>query len=208
MSNAPSTTTQIKNIEVEKKFLLNDDDAARLLENARLVGETIFHDMYLDTKDLSLASKDWWLRSRNGKYLLKIPATEINPESKMDQYEEIEDNHEIFCKLGLASDSEPFLMKTLNRFGYKNVASFTTTRKEYLKEGFTIVSDYADFKYHIYEIELVVSENKKDAASELIMKFARELQLPDVYVRGKLPEYFARFCSEQFETLKQRGIWM
>lgn len=206
MNNVPST--QIKKIEVEKKFLLNDKEAERLLDNAMPVGETMFHDVYLDTRDLFLASKDWWFRRRNGKYLLKIPAAEINPESKMDQYEEIEDEHQILCKLGLAPSSETSLFSTLNMFGYQRVASFATTRKEYLKEGFTIVSDYADFKYHVYEIELVVPENKKDAASGLITKFARELRLPDVYVRGKLPEYFARFCSEQFETLKAKGIWM
>jgi len=47
-------------IEVEKKFILNEQDVERLTKNAQFLNERIFTDIYYDTENFSLTSYDKW----------------------------------------------------------------------------------------------------------------------------------------------------
>ena len=81
-------------IEIEKKFILNEVAKARLLEGAEFLSEKTIHDEYFDTEDFSLTKRDWWLRSRNGHFELKI-ANHEGIDRLVDSYKEIEDETEI-----------------------------------------------------------------------------------------------------------------
>ena len=47
-------------IEVEKKFILNEQAVERLTKNAQFLNERIFTDIYYDTENFSLTSYDKW----------------------------------------------------------------------------------------------------------------------------------------------------
>ena len=81
-------------IEVEKKFLLTNEEKERLIEGAEFLVEKKQSDVYYDTADYKLTLKDWWLRSRNGIFELKVPLTSENHRS-VDQYEEYDDEDQI-----------------------------------------------------------------------------------------------------------------
>ena len=51
-------------IEIEKKFALNNEDEERLTKDAQFLNEYIFTDIYYDTDDFSLTSKDKWFRNK------------------------------------------------------------------------------------------------------------------------------------------------
>ncbi|CAM9483748.1 unnamed protein product, partial [Choristocarpus tenellus] len=45
----------------------------------RLVGEQIFTDVYWDGPDCSLTKRGWWLRSRGGRWELKLRPSLAQP---------------------------------------------------------------------------------------------------------------------------------
>ena len=49
-------------IEVEKKFIVSQDELARLTAGAHLLGEEKHTDVYYDTPDHSLTKRSVWLR--------------------------------------------------------------------------------------------------------------------------------------------------
>ena len=59
-------------IEVELSFWCSEKEKQALLKNAIFLEEEILHDVYYDTLNKYLASKDMRLRTRNGKFMLKI----------------------------------------------------------------------------------------------------------------------------------------
>ena len=50
-------------IEVERKFTVGGDDEKRLLEGADFLLEKTLMDVYYDTPDYALSTKDMWLRT-------------------------------------------------------------------------------------------------------------------------------------------------
>ena len=79
-------------IEVERKFTVGGDDEKRLLEGADFLLEKTLMDVYYDTPDYALSTKDMWLRTRDGRWELKVPLMErTGVRRAMDQYDELED---------------------------------------------------------------------------------------------------------------------
>lgn len=180
-------------IEVEKKFTLKAHDKKRLLKGAQFIGETVNHDVYCDTKDFSLAKKDWWLRLRNAEWELKVPIRSVSGGQRAQtttQYTELSTEKEIEEKLGIPLNSfHPF-------------ASFITHREKYAKEGFHIDLDRTDFEFEIAEIELMVAtEEQAQEASSRIIEFAKRHKLSQKPAQGKVMEYLRRFKPNAHEVI-------
>jgi adenylate cyclase class IV len=194
-------------IEVEKKFILNEQDKKRLIQDAQFLNELIFSDIYYDTEDFSLTSRDRWLRSRDGRFELKLPLHD-GADRLADQYDELEDEQKIRAALNL-----PVLGKfvdNLSQAGYSPFCVCKTTRRKYKKDPFIIdldAVDFRDFTYHIGEIELMVNDASEiEGAIGKIIAFAKEQNLAIVPVRGKVIEYLKRVKPDHYQALVLAGV--
>ncbi|MDD2786292.1 MAG: CYTH domain-containing protein [Patescibacteria group bacterium] len=194
-------------IEVEKKFILNDDDIKRLTEGAVFLSEKIFTDVYYDTTDYALTRSDKWLRSRDGRYELKLPL-HSGADRQADQYDELEDELKIKEALNFSPDVN--LEASMKRSGCESFCVCKTTRKKYKKDQFTIdldYVDYGDFNYSLGEIELMVNDKPEiEAAIEKILNFAQDDGLTIGFVRGKVIEYIKRKRPEHYQALIKNDV--
>lgn len=194
-------------IEVEKKFILNKQDKERLTKDAQFLNERVFTDIYYDTEIFSLTSKDKWLRSREGRFELKLPLHD-GAERLADQYDELEDEQKIKKSLNLPSDGN--LADDLAKAGYSPFCTCKTTRRKYKKEPFIIdldIVDFQDFIYNIGEIELMVKDKSEiEGAIEKIMTFAKEQKLTIAPVRGKVIEYLKRAKLDHYQALVRAKV--
>lgn len=193
-------------IEVEVKFHFDDATQEKVLDGAEQIFDKTIHDIYYDDQNLSLATKDNWLRNRNGKFELKTSAdSEFNLNKRaFELYDEVDDEPDIrkFLQLGEEKD----LAKVLAKKGYKKFVEFTTRRRKYKKEGFIIDIDEADFDFKVAEIELMVeSESEVSAAREKIAEFAKKFGLTAKPVHGKVLEYLKRHQPKNYDILKKAG---
>jgi adenylate cyclase class IV len=189
-------------IEVEKKFILNKEQEASLISGADFLGEKIFTDTYYDDSSYSLTKKDIWLRSRAGKFELKIPMNESIEIRILDRYKEFENDEEILKYFGASTNSN--LIDVINEKGYKPFCKFTTTRKKYKKEGFNIDLDTADFGYNIAEIEFMTNDDLTlQQVTDSIIKFAEKHDIPSsgYSVRGKVLKYLELNNREHLQAL-------
>ena len=190
-------------IEVEKKFLIDKGGLAKLLEGAEFVNERKFTDTYWDTSDHSLTTTDFWLRSRDGRFELKVPMLG-GGKRIVDQYEELEADSQISDKLNLQQGT---LEEELKKANYKPFGAITTIRKKYKKDGFIIDVDELDFGYNIVEVELMINDkNEIDNAIEKILSFADSNNLEVGQVRGKIVEYLRRNNAKHYRALADAGI--
>ena len=189
-------------IEVEKKFILNEQDKERLTKEAQFLNERVFTDTYYDTEIFSLTTKDKWLRSREGRFELKLPLHK-GVYRLADQYDELEDEQKIRKALNLPSNGN--LADDLAKAGYFPFCTCKTTRRKYKKEQFIIdidIVNFQDFIYNIVEIELMVNEKSEiEKAIEKIMYFAKSQNLTIAPVRGKVIEYLKRTKPNHYQAL-------
>lgn len=194
-------------IEVEKKFILSEQDKERLTKDAIFLNERVFTDIYYDTEQFSLTSKDRWLRSREGGFELKLPLNERG-DRLADQYEELEDEQKIREILDLPSNGS--FAEDLAGAGYTPFCSCKTTRRKYGMKAFVIDLDKVDFKdftYGIGEIELMVSDKAEiGGAIEKIMAFAKSRNLSIAPVRGKVIEYIRQKRPHHYQALVDAGV--
>ena len=194
-------------IEVEKKFILNEQDKERLIKNAQFLNERAFTDIYYDTEIFSLTANDKWLRSRDGRFELKLPLHK-GANRLADQYDELEDEQKIREALNLSSNGN--FADDLAKAGYSPFCTCKTTRRKYKKEPFIIdldVVDFQDFTYNIGEIELMVNEKSEiEGAIEKIINFAKAQNLTIAPVRGKVIEYLKRIKLNHYQALVQAGV--
>lgn len=194
-------------IEVEKKFILNEQDKERLTKDAEFLGERVFTDFYYDTQDFSLTTNDKWLRCRDGRFELKS-SLYVGLERLADQYDELTDEIKIREVLGLPSGGS--FADDLAKAGLSPFCSYKTTRRKYKKEPFIIdldTVDFQDFTYNIGEIELMVQEKSEiENAIKKIIVFAKEQKLTSAPVRGKVSEYLKRFRPSHYEALVQAKV--
>lgn len=197
-------------IEVEKKFLLTEEEKQRLLKDAQFLVEKVFTDVYYDTSDWSLTRKDVWLRRRGNNYELKVPVNyDIYSKGHvLDQYREFETVEGITEFLNLFIPKGSSLEEILEKAGYKTFCTLTTTRKKYIKDGYNIYLDYVDFGYTIAEIELMVSdESEVSKATDNILDFAKSHGMSISKVRGKVAEFLSRYSPVHFEVLQKAGVF-
>lgn len=192
-------------IEVEKKFVANEENIQRLTTNAVFLGEKVFTDIYYDTEDFNLTRQDKWLRSRENKFELKLPTYVGN--RLVDQYEELEDELKIKLELGLSGDVS---LVDLEKHGFLPFCICTTTRKKFKKEKFIIDIDKVDFPnfiYYIGEIELMVSnQSEVKVAVDEILKFASDHHLDLSTTRGKVIAYLQYAKQDHFQALIAAGV--
>ena len=163
-------------IEIEKKFIVTEEQTKRLISGAEFLGEKILRNVQYDDVNYSLTSHDLWLRKRNGKFELKIPAQTMHDKTFISQYSELETEEEIRNAFPL-----PFTGKTLDEDlkekGFFPFVDYVNTRKKYKKDEFSLDfddADFSDFHYRMLEIELLV-ENCEDTkkAVEKIYKIKK-----------------------------------
>ena len=121
----------------------------------------------------TLTGRDFWLRTRDGRFELKVPQNAGSIGSRMtDQYRELETDAEIATELEIAVRGG--LGETVKTLGYEPFARIVTTRESYQKGGFHLDFDEMDFGFSALEVELMV-EKPEDItdAEKLLMDFAR-----------------------------------
>lgn len=194
-------------IEVEKKFQLSEGALSQLTQDAEFLHERTFTDIYYDDAQYTLTSKDMWLRSREGRFELKVPAF-FSQERLVDQYEELEDESRIKEKLNF-KDSED-LSQILPVHEILPFCVCTTTRRKYKKGAFIIDLDtvkFPDFTYYIGEIEMLVeSQDQVVSAIKQILDFAHTYTLSILPVRGKVIEYLLRMRPDHYKALQKVGV--
>jgi adenylate cyclase class IV len=194
-------------IEVEKKFILNEQDEERLTNDAQFLNKRVFTDIYYDTENHYLTSKDRWLRSREGRFELKLPLHE-GADRLADQYDELENEQEIREALDMPSNRN--LADDLAKAGYLPFCTCKTSRRKYKKGPFSIdldIVDFQNFTYSIGEIELMVNEKSEiEGAINKIIAFAKEKDLTIAPVRGKVIEYLQRAKQNHYQTLVRAGV--
>ena len=194
-------------IEVEKKFYLNPEQEAKLVEGAEFMGEYTNHDVYYDLDDFSLTKRCHWLRKRNNNFELKKRAHDLKPAgfSGVYMYDEIEDEQRIAETLQIEYSGN--LETDLKENGYHSFSEYTVTRRSYKRDLFRIDFDSCDFGYAVIEIErLVEDDSQKQQALEEINTFAEEIGIDTTPATGKLIEYLKRFSPDHYKTLQDAGV--
>jgi adenylate cyclase class IV len=195
-------------IEVELKFLLSQEEEIKLLDGASWIQTREFTDIYYDTKDYSLSSNDIWLRSRNGKFILKSPLACTSQALKTQANapkREIEDESCIRQMLSLQKGDK--LHEDLIQANILPLYTFKNHRRSYTKDGFVIDLDQAifdDFTYETCEIETLVRDQSGiEKALQRIIAFAESHGLSVKPVEGRLIEYLRRHHPDHYAILKQ-----
>lgn len=192
--------------EVELKFILTQVEEARLLQNATFIEQQEFFDVYYDDIHYSLSTNDIWLRTRNDKWVLKIPIHTNNlslKEQKNSPKLEIEEPNEILKYLNINSKFE--ISEDLANASIIPLYKFRNIRKKYIKDHFIIDIDKAffdDFTYETCEIELTVQrESDIDNAAKRIEEFALQHDIKISHVEGRLIEYIKRKNPAHYQKL-------
>jgi len=199
-------------IEIEKKFLLTEQQQNDLLGGAQELGLKLVEDSYLDTDTFTLTTNDLWFRERDGAYELKAPLKSGSGSyTGTNRYNEITDVEEIAQVLGFEAGLD--FETSLSRAGIKKFMTIFTSRNSYEKQGFHIDVDsatYLDsaFEYAVAEIELLVnSESEADEADRRIVEFAKKFELTtDQVVLGKVASYLKAEKPEHYEALVSAGV--
>lgn len=198
-----------KPVEVERKFILAEKDRILLLSDSAHLNRELIRDEYYDNNSYALARKGCWLRSRNGKFELKIPLQLPKPLRELVQhYKELKVPDEISSALGFSEQSG--LEAALKENNYDIYCVCITARSNYRKGKFNICLDEAefkgkDFKYSLAEIEIMAEEEKRQEAESELMNFARLHKLSMEQPRGKIVEYMRRFLPEHYKAFKDAG---
>ncbi len=191
---------------MEKKFVLTDEQEAKLLEGAEFLCETEFTDTYYDDSRHSLTTGDVWLRSRDGRFELKIPMNVAIEERATDRYRELETDEEIAAYLKLPEYKA--FADALQQMEYAPFATITTKRRKYKKDGYGIDLDATDFGYNVAEIEhMTDDESKIHDATQKLVEYAAAYGLSESNVTpGKVVEYLRRNNPVHFQTLIEAKV--
>ena len=192
-------------IEVEKNFAVTPEDKKRLVVGAVFLAKKVLTDVYYDSADYALTGNDFWLRTRNGKFELKVPRN-AGPirERITDQYEELETDGEIADALHLPRE-EP-LGVALSEKKIIPFATIVTTREQYQKGDFHLDFDEMDFGFAAFEVELMVKTPAEiPAAEKRVVEFGAAHSL-NPESAGKVIEYIRRFRPAHFTFLQSRGV--
>ncbi len=177
-------------IEIEKKFILSDEQKAALIKDAEFSGEKHIVDSYFDTDDFRLTLADIWFRARGGSFELKEPLHR-GGSAKSNQYYEHTDHKKIGEVLGFEETAS--LETAMEEQGIHSFVTCHTTRKSYRKDGFTIdidtvTYDDSSFTYSLAEVELLIEDASQASVAEAqILEFAESHGLStDKSIDGKI----------------------
>jgi len=177
----------MSDIEVERKFKPTKEQKDKLITGATSLGSVTNHDTYYDYPDYRLLKNEIRLRSRNGKFELKV-RNAFKGDREVKKEEEIKK----YFKTEL--DLKNFIDKNLIL-----LMEYTTEREKYKKGIFEIDIDECDFGFSLCEIEIMVDEENEitDARSkikEFALKYgleeAKEIAKSREYLKTKRPDIF------------------
>jgi len=203
-------------IEIEIKCKPTSEEEAILLKDATFLSEEHLTDIYYDSSTYELSVKDFWLRTRNDKFVLKTPASSIallKTQANTPKHE-IEDKQTIKKILNLANQHS--LKEALKIAGYNPLYKLTKTRKKYSKEGFIIDIDNATFenyKFNLCEIETMVEAQEEiEKATQDLVNFAKRNGIEIKPIPGNLialikivnPKHFAILEKAHTERIKNQ----
>jgi adenylate cyclase class IV len=199
-------------IEIEKKFLLTENQKNLLLADAQLVGDFSIEDSYFDSDDYRLTLNDYWLRLRDGAYELKAPLQSGSGSYEgTNRYRELTDIAEICTELNLEDTGD--FAATLGKNGLQAFITLNTARTSYKKDGFKIDIDQAtyvnsEFTYAVAEIELLISdESFADEADAKIISFAKQFNLGmDEMILGKVAAFMEVERPAHYKALVEAGV--
>lgn len=197
-------------IEIEKKFLLTDEQTQALLTDAQKLSEKSITDSYLDTSGYSLTTKDLWLRERNGSFELKTPLKTKGASATHRYYESTELGD---IRQALKLDDGDTFTASLANSRIERFMTCLTYRKSYSKQGFrididTVTYQNSPFTYAIAEIELIVDDEAQvDEAEDRIIAFAKQHGLTtDQVVLGKIVAYLKSERADHYKALVEADI--
>ncbi len=186
-------------IEVEKKFRPTEEQLKCLLLDSEFIKEVVNHDIIYDYPDYRWIKESIRLRSRNGKFELKISEGEENNLAGAASLE-IENEEEIKKHLKINSSLADFVRENLIE-----AINIKTTRKKYKNDDFVIDVDELDFGYNCVEIELLVNDNSKvSEAYERIINLAKSYSFDLTDVPPKRKEYFRVVKPLVYKMLYQK----
>lgn len=194
-------------IEVEVRFHLPEEKREHFLNNAIFISEVSFTDTYYDTQDYALSIQDVWLRTRDNKFMLKVPATHTNTFAfdKTSPMHEIEDESEIRKILKVQAKSD--IKLDIESHGYKPLYTFTSTRRKYKNGEFSIDIDHVDYKiftYDICEVEIMVKQAEEvQEALQKIHSFIEKHGITVNPIDGKLLYLIKRVNPEHYHILQK-----
>eukprot|EP01118_Nematostelium_gracile_P010225 TRINITY_DN3504_c0_g1_i1.p1 TRINITY_DN3504_c0_g1~~TRINITY_DN3504_c0_g1_i1.p1 ORF type:complete len:246 (-),score=52.59 TRINITY_DN3504_c0_g1_i1:2-688(-) len=201
-----------KSFEVEIKFHSPLDIKSKLISSgAKFIGEKRFTDIYFDTNDFVLTTKDIWFRKRGDDFECKVGERD---ESGVDRYQEITNPTEIRRFLSAILPTKDSLIVNAELKDYMDavqlhtIASITTRRERLSFEEFMIDLDEADFDYRVGEVELMVDDQEQsEEASKKIVEFCKRFDLKTTPpIQGKVLEYIDRFRPLHYEQLQKCGL--
>jgi len=176
-------------LEVEAKFALPDSAGieVRLVSlGATLIAEQAEADHYLNAPDRDFARTDEALRLRRigeeNILTYKGPRRDTTSKTRTEI--------EVACPSG-ADAAEAFL-KLFQHLGYRATAIVRKRRKifEWQRDGFTLHAclDEVESVGRFIELEIVTDDSKYAAASEIVFKAAKELELGPTETRSYLEQ--------------------
>jgi len=179
-------------IEVEVKCQLSPEQERKLLEQATFISQETLADVYYDLPTFALLGRDWYLRTRNERFLLKVPAAEkgcLAAAPKNMPRHEFEDEAVIAKALALAVDGQS-LSHALKAAGYEPFFSYTHLRRKY-KSGDIVIDldrmDFGDFSIDKCEFELMVEAPAMVAAAhQRLCDFAKQFGISTDQPVGKM----------------------
>jgi len=193
-------------IEVEIKCKPTPEEKARLLKDAIFIGEEKLTDIYYESISYELSVKDFWLRTRNDKFVLKIPASSYSNTSTSKH--EIEDEQEIRKILKLSQKDN--LIKALSIAGYNPTYTLIKTRQKYTKSGFVIDIDHANFKnliFDLIEIETMVQTQEEIIkATQNLIAFAQQHGITIKPIPGNLISLIKVVNPKHYKILEKIRI--
>lgn len=194
-------------IEVEIKCKPTQEQKDALLRDTKFLGEEHLTDVYYDSATYELSTKDFWLRTRNDKFVLKIPAAKcasLALQANTPKHE-IEDEQEIRNVLNLSNQGS--LEQALAIAGYKPLYTLSKTRKKYTKAGFIIDVDHAVFGplvFDLLEIETMVERTEDISnATQKLIEFAEQQGITIKPVLGNLIALIKEVNPKHFEILEK-----
>ena len=194
-------------IEIEKKFLLDVESKARLIDGAEFLGSKTVIDVLYDAADYRITCSDSILRERNGRFELKVSVHDNhNAKTRLvDQYRELETETEIRGHMEISKSGT--LKEDLKRHGVVPCFTLTTIRERYRNGEFAIDIDSVDFGFDVVEIELMVEDKAHmQEALEKIIAFAASRGLTKTPHGGKYMEYIRRHRLEHYAALVRSGV--
>lgn len=194
-------------IEVEIKCKPTQAQMASLLDGAKFVSEEHLTDIYYDSATYELTTKDFWLRTRNDKFVLKFPASTypILAEQANTPKHELENEQEIRQTLNLSPQGT--LKEAVALAGYNSLYTLSKIRKKYSKNGFIIDIDHAIFEtltFDLCEIETIVEKPEEiKQATQKLVAFAKDHGITLKPIPGNLIALIKIINPKHFELLEK-----